>query len=54
MQKEIGRSKVIDIITSVNKGYFYDMPVTRHTLSNYTTFSKTPMVLNISNTKLAE
>ncbi|MGN1154475.1 MAG: hypothetical protein ACI4S3_10640 [Candidatus Gastranaerophilaceae bacterium] len=53
-KQEIGKSRVIDIITSKNKGYFYDMPVTRHTFSDYTTFTKTSMVFNISNIKIAE
>lgn len=47
--KEIGKSRVIDIVTSMHKGYMYDMPISRHTLKSYMTATKTPLILNISN-----
>jgi len=51
--KKIGTSRVVDILTSMNNGYMYDLPTVRHTLKDYTTFSNTPMILNISNKKLS-
>ncbi len=48
----ITKSRFIENITSAHKGYVYDMPVVRHTLSGFTTFVETPMVFNISNKKI--
>ncbi len=53
-REDIGKGRVIDVVTSMNQGYFYDMPVTRHVLCDYTMFTKTPLILNISNTKIRE
>ncbi len=53
-REDIGKGRVIDVITSMNGGYLYDMPVTRHVLCDYTMFTKTPVILNISNSKIKE
>ena len=50
--REIGKSRVYKITTSMHKGYLYDMPVIKYTTSNYMTGLKTSFVLNISNTKI--
>ncbi len=50
--REIGKSRVYEFTTSMHKGYLYDMPVVRYTLSDYTTGIKTPFVFNISNEQI--
>ena len=54
VKNETGKSRIIDITTSMNNGYIYDMPVARHTLKSYTTFIKNTLVLNISDEKICE
>ncbi len=52
--KQIGKSRIYDICTSMNKGYIYDMPVVRYTTPSYMTASKTPLILNISDKPINE
>lgn len=49
---EIGKARVLDVVTSIHKGYLYDMPVSRHILKSYTTFTRTPLIMNISNDRI--
>lgn len=50
--KQIGKSKIYDVCTFNHKGYLYDMPIVRESLSDYTTNIRTPFVFNIANSKI--
>lgn len=50
--QKLGKSKVMDIVTSSHNGYIYDMPVISHTRKNYTTFTTTSLLFDISNARI--
>lgn len=54
IKNETGKSRVLDITTSVHNGYLYDIPVIRHTLKSYTTFVRNSFVFNISDKQISE
>jgi len=46
------KTKIVDIVTSNNKGYFYDMPVASSSMKSYTTHIANSFVFNIANEKI--
>lgn len=51
-ENELGNGRIMEIKHSINKGYVFDMAISRHTTKSYMTMTSNSLVLNISNEKL--